>query len=81
MQASEPNADEIDVPAAVDLHRDLQACTLGTYTGCTTAGAAGNAQCKHRFWYMFSCWKCRIVSTKFLNGCATQTFANTVHYF
>jgi hypothetical protein len=43
MQASEPNADEIDVPVAVDLHRDLQACTLGTYTGCTTAGAAGTA--------------------------------------
>eukprot|EP00953_Heterococcus_sp_UTEX-ZZ885_P015381 8663-Heterococcus_DN1.PRE.2 len=38
--ASELNADEIDVPAAVDQHRDLQACTLGTYTGCTTAGAA-----------------------------------------
>jgi hypothetical protein len=43
MQASEPNADETDVPAAVDQHRNLQACTLGTYTGCTTAGAAGNA--------------------------------------
>jgi hypothetical protein len=38
-QASEPNADEIDMPK--HQHRDLQACTLGTYTGCSTGGAAG----------------------------------------
>eukprot|EP00953_Heterococcus_sp_UTEX-ZZ885_P015380 8663-Heterococcus_DN1.PRE.1 len=38
--ASEPNADEVDMPSADGQHREL-ACTLGTYTGCSTGGAAG----------------------------------------